>query len=134
MAASTDSVLKLQEENATYLPMDLVFGWDQVDVFKWCQPLTDVQVGCKVGKVFVDLETDEELVVRRLYYDDANDDVVLYLHLVNDLTAGDIDKGVMNPRQTVNCDHSMFRQQQIVEKLRVQWTGRVFKTTAIGVF
>jgi hypothetical protein len=34
MSASIDSVLKLQEKNAAYLPMDLVFGWDQVDVFK----------------------------------------------------------------------------------------------------
>ena len=34
MAASIDSVLKLQEKNAAYLSMDLVFGWDQVDVFK----------------------------------------------------------------------------------------------------
>ena len=38
MTASTDRVLKLQEKNATYLHMDLVFGWDQVDVFKWYQP------------------------------------------------------------------------------------------------
>ena len=134
MAASTDRVLKLQEKNATYLHMDLVFGWDQVDVFKWCQPLTDVQAGYKVGRVFVDLETDEELVVRGLHYDDANDDVVLYLHLVNDLTAGDIDKSVMNPRGTVSSDLYMFRQQQIAGKWRVKWTGRVFKTTAIGVF
>ena len=137
MAASTDRVLKLQEKNATYLHMDLVFGWDQVDVFKWCQPLTDVQAGYKVGRVFVDLETDEELVVRGPHYDDANDDVVLYLlHIVNDLTAGDIDKGVMNPRGTVSSDLYiyMFRQQQIAGKWRVKWTGRVFKTTAIGVF
>lgn len=70
--------------------------------------------------------------MRGLYYDDANDDVVLYLHLVNDLTAGEIDKGVMNPRETVNCDLFMFRQQYIAEKWRVQWTWRVFKTTAIG--
>ena len=132
MVASTDSMLKLQEKNATYLPMDLVFGWDQVDVFKWRQPLTDVQAEYKVGRVFVDLDSDEELVVRGLYYDDANDDVVLYLHLVNDLTAAEIDKGVMNPRKTSNCELSMFRQQQIAEKWRVQWTGRVFKTTAIG--
>jgi hypothetical protein len=26
-----------------------------------------------------------------------------------------------------------IRQQQIAEKWRVQWTGRVFETTAIGV-
>ena len=68
--------------------------------------------------------------MRGLYYDD----VVLYLHLVNDLTAGDIDKGVMNPRGTVSSDLYMFRQQQIAGKCRVKWTGRVFKTTAIGVF
>ena len=40
----------------------------------------------------------------------------------------------MNPRGTVDYDLSMFRQQQIAEKWRVQWTGRAFKTTAIGVF
>jgi len=132
MVASTDSMLKLQEKNATYLPMNLVFGWDQVHVFKWCQPLTDVQAEYKVGRVFVDLDSDEELVVRGLYYDDVNDDVILYLHLMNDLTAAEIDKGVMNPRKTSNCELSMFRQQQIAEKWRVQWTGRVFKTTATG--
>jgi hypothetical protein len=92
MVASTESMLGLQEKNATYFPMDLVFGCDQVDVYKWRQSLTDVQARYKVGRVFVDLETDEELVVRGLYYDDANDDVVLYLNLVNDLTAGDTDK------------------------------------------
>jgi hypothetical protein len=80
----TDNILKLQEKNAAYLPMNLVFGWDQVDVFKCCQPLTDVQTENKVGRVFVDLKTEEELVVRGLYYDDANDDVVLNFHLVND--------------------------------------------------
>ena len=125
-------MLKLQEKNATYLPMNLVFDWDQVYVFKCCQPLTDVQTEYKVGRVFVDLTTEEELVVRGLYYDDANDDVVLYMHLVNDLTAAEIDKGIMNPRITSDCDLSMSRQQQIAEKWRVQWTGRVFKTTAIG--
>jgi hypothetical protein len=104
-----------------------------VDVFKWRQPLTDVQAEYKVGRVFVDLDSDEELVVRGLYYDDANDDVVLYLHLVNDLTAAEIDKGVMNPRKTSNCELSMFRQQQIAEKWRVQWTGRVFKPLQQGL-
>jgi hypothetical protein len=32
LAASTDSMLELQEKNAAYFPIDLVFGWDQVDV------------------------------------------------------------------------------------------------------
>jgi hypothetical protein len=91
-----------------------------------------VQTEYKLGRVFVDLKTEEELVVRGLYYDDANDDVVLYLHLVNDLTAAEIDKGIMNSKKTSDCDLSKSRQQQIVEKWRVQWTGRVFKTTAIG--
>ena len=36
-----------------------------------------------VGRLFVDLELEEELGVRGLSYDNSNDDVVLYLHLVN---------------------------------------------------
>jgi len=32
-----------------------------------------------VGRLFVGLETDEELIERDLYYDDQNDDVVYYL-------------------------------------------------------
>ena len=40
--------------------------------------------------------------MRGLCYDDANDDIVLYLHLMNDLTTGEIDKGVINPRETVD--------------------------------
>jgi hypothetical protein len=95
MVASTESMLGLQEKNATYFPVDLVFGCDQVDVYKWRQSLTNVQARYKAGRVFVDLETDEKLVVRGLYYDDANDDVVLYLNLVNNLTGGDIDKTLL---------------------------------------
>ena len=68
------------------------------------------------ARVFVDLETEEELVVRGLYYDDANDDIVLCLHLVNDLTAGKIDKSVINPRETVNCNICMFKQRQSAGK------------------
>jgi hypothetical protein len=48
------------------------------------------------------------------------------------LTAGKIDKDVINPKETVDCDISMFKQREIAEKWRVQWTGRVFKTTAAG--
>ena len=83
------------------------------------------------ARVFVDLETEEELVVRGLYYDDANDDIVLYLHLVNILTAGKIDKGVMNPRETVDCNICMFKQRQSA-KCSGLWIGRVFKTTLGG--
>jgi len=54
-----------------------------------------------------------------VYYDDENDDVVLYLHFMNDLAATEIDKGVMNPRKTSYCDLFTFRQQQIAEKWSV---------------
>ena len=81
---------------------DLVFGWDLVDVYKWRQSLTNVRAQHTVARVFSDLETEEELVVRGLCYDDANDDIVLYLHLMNDWTTGEIDKGVINPRETVD--------------------------------
>ena len=129
MAASTISMLERQKKNATYLPIDLVFDWDNVRMFKWRYPLTDMQAHYRVGRAFVDLDTEEELVVRGLYYDYANDDVVLYLHLVTALTAKEIDKGVMKPRKTVDCDLSMFKDQKIAENWRVRWTGRVFKTT-----
>ena len=129
MAASTVSVLELQKKSATYLPADLVFDWDEVDVFKWRYPLTDVQAEYRVGRVLVDQETSEELVVRGLYYDDASDDTVVYMHLVGDLTSTEIDTGVMKPRKTQHCSHSMFREQQIAESWKVCWTGKVFKTT-----
>ena len=47
------------------------------------------------ARVFVDLEIEEDLVVRGLYYDDANDDIILCLYLVNDLTDSMIDKDIM---------------------------------------
>ena len=129
MSASTSSMRDLQKKNATYLPRDLIFCWYEVDIFKWRYPLTDVQAEYRVGRVFVDRETNEELVVRGLYYDDANDDIVIYLHLVDDLTSIEIDTGVMKPRKTQHCSHSMFREQQIAENWKVCWTGKVFKTT-----
>lgn len=48
MAASTVSVLELHKKNATHLPADLAFDWDEVDVFKWRYPLTDVQAEYRV--------------------------------------------------------------------------------------
>ena len=54
MAFSSVSVLALQKKNAKYLPADLVFDWDEVDVFKWRYPLTDVQAEYRVGRVLVD--------------------------------------------------------------------------------
>lgn len=131
-AGSAAIMRDLQERNATYLPRDLIFGWAEVDVFTWRRPLTSQQAQFRVGRVFTDLDTDEELVVRGLYYDDANDDVVLYLHLVSDLTRGEITTGVMKPRETLHCDQSMFGAQQIAEKWRIRWTGREFRTTLSG--
>jgi len=129
MAASADNMRELQKKNADYLPRDLVFGWDQVDTYTWRYPLTAIQAQYKVGRVFIDQESKEELVVRGLHYDDSNDDIVLYLHLVSKLTVQEIASGVMQPRKTLDCDHSMFKAQRIAEECVIMWTERVFKTT-----
>ena len=63
-----------------------------------------------VGRLFVDLEIEEELDVRGLYYDNSNNDAVLYLHLVNASTAGEIVQGVINPNKMVEFDIPLCRE------------------------